>query len=217
MQFTPDGKCLVLLNNIKASYCREGSVDCQCSVCTSDSLEKNAVKVMQVKLGYVQVVCKLKTTNDVGSILVCEPSYLVAAEEGGRINLWTMNSQWSAPIDKCYLPTSDSKSNCIVRLKRIPNFPDLIVGHSAFGDFYLWDLSEGSYKDSESVLWMRSLVLLAKSKLVSENALDPSATVAGASDATMSCLTADDSDSGAFAVAVDGSQLQVYALDTISR
>ncbi|GKC62678.1 hypothetical protein Tco_1095276, partial [Tanacetum coccineum] len=32
--------------------------------------------------------------------------------------------------------------------------------------------------------------------------------------ATMSCLTADDSDSGAFAVAVDGSQLQVYAPGT---
>nr|GEU39402.1 putative FY-rich, FY-rich, WD40/YVTN repeat-like-containing domain protein [Tanacetum cinerariifolium] len=331
LQFTPDGKCLVLLNNIKASYCREGSVDCQCSVCTSDSFEKNAVKVVQVKLGYVQIVCKLKTTNDVGSILVCEPSYLVAAEEGGRMNLWTMNSQWSAPTDKCYLPTSDSKSNCIVGLKRIPNFPDLIVGHSAFGDFYLWDLrrriivskflapgtsyqpflpinlyrfpsqafsttgactkkqvadimeetqkwsletnnhasfpvkeddlslvllmpsvsnldllDKDPYEDSGvSPVGCWSLALLAKSKLVSENALDPSATVAGASagygiigtsdgslyiwelatgtklgylsncrGATMSCLTADDSDSGAFAVAVDGSQLQVYAPGT---
>ncbi|PWA72806.1 hypothetical protein CTI12_AA266830 [Artemisia annua] len=331
LQFTPDGKCLVLLNHIKASYCREGSVDCQCSVCTSDSLEKNAVKVVQVKLGYVQVVCKLKTTMDVCCILVCEPSYLVASEEGGRMNLWTMNSQWSAPIDKCYLPTSDSKSNSIVGLKRIPNFPDLIVGHSAFGDFYLWDLrrriivskfsAPGSsylpflpinlyrfpgqassttgactkkqvadiieetqrwsldtenhasfpvkednlsllllmpsvlnldlrnghpYKDSGvSPVGCWSLTLLAKSKLVSENALDPSATIAGASagygiigtsdgslyiwelatgtkfrclshwkGATMSCLTADDSDSGAFAVAVDGNQLQVYAPGT---
>ncbi|GKE59698.1 putative FY-rich, FY-rich, WD40/YVTN repeat-like-containing domain protein, partial [Tanacetum coccineum] len=32
--------------------------------------------------------------------------------------------------------------------------------------------------------------------------------------ATISCLTGDDSDSGAFAVAVDGSQLQVYAPGT---
>ena len=73
-------------------------MDCQCSVCTSDSLEKNAVKVVQVKLGYAQVVCKLKTTEDVCCILVCEPGYLVAAEEGGRINLWTMNSQWRLPL-----------------------------------------------------------------------------------------------------------------------
>lgn len=73
---------------------REGNVNCQCSACTSDCLEKNAVKVVQVKLGYVEAVCKLKTTNDVCCILVCEPSYLVATEESGRINLWTMNSTW---------------------------------------------------------------------------------------------------------------------------
>lgn len=73
---------------------REGSVDCRCSACTSDCFEKNALKVVQVKLGYVQVVCKLKTTNDVCSILVCETNYLVAAEESGIMNLWTMNSPW---------------------------------------------------------------------------------------------------------------------------
>ncbi|GKC65714.1 putative FY-rich, FY-rich, WD40/YVTN repeat-like-containing domain protein, partial [Tanacetum coccineum] len=107
-------------------------------------------------------------------------------------------------------------------------------------------LDKDPYKDSGvSPVGCWSLALLAKSKLVSKNALDPSATVAGASagygiigtsdgslyiwelatgtklgylsncrGATMSCLTADDSDSGAFAVAVDGSQLQVYAPGT---
>ena len=73
---------------------REGNINCQCSVCTSDCSEKNTVKVVQVKLGYVEAVCKLKTVTSVCCILVCEPSYLVAAEESGRLNLWTMNSTW---------------------------------------------------------------------------------------------------------------------------
>ncbi|KAD7116534.1 hypothetical protein E3N88_03802 [Mikania micrantha] len=267
LQFTPDGKSLVLLSNIKVPYCREGSVICGCSVCTSDCFEKNAVQIVQVKVGYVQVVCKLKTTNNVYSILICEPNYLVASEESGKLNLWTMNSSWSAPTDQSYLSTSDCIPNCIVEMKRIPNFPALIVSHSASGDFCLWDLSrrtilskfsaprtsflpfipvnlfrypgqplatsdtcrkkqvedimeetqrwsletdnhncfpvneehlslvllvssvsnlefadEYSYKDSRAGSagsW--SLALLAKNKVVSENALDPSATVVGAS------------------------------------
>ncbi|XP_071739268.1 uncharacterized protein [Rutidosis leptorrhynchoides] len=265
LQLTPDGKCLVLLNNIKAPYCSEGSVNCTCSTCTSDCFEGNAIKVVQVKLGYVQVVCKLSTTNDVRSILVCEPNYIVAAEDTGKINLWTMNSQWSEPTDQSCLPPSDSTPNCIVQMKRLPNFPALVVGQTAFGDFFLWNLtrriivskfsspitsslpfvpvnvfrcpsqesftSEASrkkkvadimeetqrwsleadkhgsvpvneedlslvlfasvsnhdhhdeymYKDSgvtSGGCW--SLALLAKSKMVSENTLDPSATVAGA-------------------------------------
>ncbi|KAI3720171.1 hypothetical protein L6452_21084 [Arctium lappa] len=326
LQFTPDGKCLVLLNNIKTPCCREGDVNCQCSVCTSDCSGQNAVKIVQVKLGYVQAVCKLKTITNVCCILVCEPSYLVAAEESGRMNLWTMNSTWSASTEHSYLPTSDCMPNYIVEMKRIPNFPALVVGHNVFGDFCLWDLTrkilvskfsapttsflpflpinicrcptqplsgtdacrkkqvadimgetqmwslerdnnaslpveeedlslvllvssvsnldrndEHSYKDSGvNPVGCWSLALLAKSKLMSEIALDPSATVAGASGgygiigtcdgslyiwelstgtklgylsrcrgATVSCLAVDDSDGGAFAVGVDGSQLQV--------
>ncbi|KAI7728960.1 hypothetical protein M8C21_020056, partial [Ambrosia artemisiifolia] len=323
LQFTPDGKSLVLLNSIKAPCCREGSVNCGCSVCTSDCFEKNAVKIVQVKVGYVRVVCKLQTTNNVCSILVCEPSYLVASEESGKMNLWTMNSSWSAPTDHSCLPMSDCMPNCIVEMKRIPNFPALIVGHSAFGDFCLWDLTRRtlvskfsaprtSYlpfipislfrypsqalstldacrkkqvedimeetqrwsletdshnslpvngEDLSLVLFVSSvsnfdifdeyphkdlevcpagswsLALLAKNKLVSENALDPSATVVGASSgygivgtcdgslyiwelstgATVSCFFADDSDSGVFAVTVDGNQLLVYAPGTLAN
>ncbi|KVH97689.1 hypothetical protein Ccrd_000190 [Cynara cardunculus var. scolymus] len=329
LQFTPDGKCLVLLNDIKTPYCREGNVNCQCSVCTSNCSGKNAVKVVQVKLGYVQAVCKLNTVTTVCCILVCEPSYLVAAEESGRMNLWTMNSTWSESTEHSYLPTSDCMPNYIVEMKRIPNFPALIVGHSIAPKFYcntitytttkrdltrrilvskfsapgtsflpfipinifrcpsqpfsrtdacskkqvadimgetqMWSLERDnnaslpveeedlslvllvssvsnldlndkhSYKDSGvGPVGCWSLALLAKSKLMSEIALDPSATVAGASagygivgtcdgslyiwelstGATVSCLVVDDSDSGAFGVAVDGSQLQVYALGT---
>ncbi|CAH1417045.1 unnamed protein product [Lactuca virosa] len=255
MQFTPDGKCLVLLNNITSPYCREGGVKCQFSACTPDSFEKNAVKIVQVKLGYVHVVCKLKTTNSVCCILVCEPSYLLVAEESGRMNLWTMNSTWSAATEHGYLPASDCMSSCVVSMKKIPNFPGLVVGHTAFGDFCLWDLTRRILVSKFSApgtsflsflpintfrCW--SLALLAKNKLILLNALDPS-TVAGVSagygimctcdgslyiwelssgaklgylthctGATVSCLVADDS--GVFAVAVDGSQLQVYALGT---
>ncbi|KAI3763700.1 hypothetical protein L2E82_13694 [Cichorium intybus] len=304
MQFTPDGKSLVLLNNIKAPCCREGSVKCQFSACTPDCLEKNAVKIVQVKIGYVHVICKFKTTNNVCCILVCEPNYLLAAEENGRINLWTMNSTWSAATEHIHLPTSDCMPNHITQMKKIPNSPALVVGHTSFGEFCLWDLTrkilvskfsapgtsflhflpinlfrlpkggcmeettqlwslqtdnhedmslvllvsshdldnEHSYKDSGC--W--SLALLAKNKLILLNALDPSCTVAGASagygmigtcdgslyiwelstgtklgylshstGATVSCLVADESDSGAFAVAVDGSQLQSFAPDTV--
>ncbi|XP_052626125.1 uncharacterized protein LOC111915815 isoform X2 [Lactuca sativa] len=302
MQFTPDGKCLVLLNNITSPYCREGGVKCQFSACTPDSFEKNAVKIVQVKLGYVHVVCKLKTSSSVCCILVCEPNYLLVAEETGRMNLWTMNSTWSAATEHGYLATSDCMSDSVVSMKKIPNFPGLVVGHTAFGDFCLWDVTRrilvskfsapgtsflsflpintfrcpksGCKKKQEEtqtddhdnedlslVLLVSSvsnqhlndekalkdcrcwsLALLAKNKLILLNALDPS-TVAGVSagygimctcegslyiwelssgaklgylthctGATVSCLVADDS--GVFAVAVDGSQLQVYALGT---
>ncbi|KAJ9563742.1 hypothetical protein OSB04_008902 [Centaurea solstitialis] len=333
LQFTPDGTGLVLLNDIKTPYCRfasqaEGNVNCQCSACTSDCSAKNAVKVVEVKLGYVEAVCKLETITSVCCILVCEPSYLVAAEESGRMNLWTMNSTWRlssiASTEHSYLPTSDCMSNYIVEMKRMPNFPALIIGHSVFGDFCLdltrrilvskfsakntsflpflpinvfrcpsqplsgtddcmkkqvsdimgetqtWSLErdnkasvpveeedlslvllvssvsnldlkdERSNKDSGvSPVGCWSLALLAKSKMLSEIALDPSATVVGASagygiigtcdgslyiwelstgtklgylsrciGAKVSCLAVDDSDCGAFGVAVDGSQLQ---------
>lgn len=89
-----------LVTDIKRKYyfkfntLREGGVKCQFSACTPDSFEKNAVKIVQVKLGYVHVVCKLKTSSSVCCILVCEPNYLLVAEETGRMNLWTMNSTW---------------------------------------------------------------------------------------------------------------------------
>ena len=72
----------------------EGKIQCPCSACTSDCFEKNAVKIVQVKLGYVSVVVKLETADSVRCILVCEPNYLLGADEGGRLHLWLMNSTW---------------------------------------------------------------------------------------------------------------------------
>ncbi|CAK9142437.1 unnamed protein product [Ilex paraguariensis] len=140
LQFTPDGQYLVLLSSIKAPSCREGKLHCVCSACTSDCFEKNAVKIVQVKLGYVLVIAKLKTADVVRCILVCEPSCLLAAEESGRLHLWIMNSTWSAVTEECYLPTSDCMPPIIVELKRIPKCAALAVGHNGFGEFNIWDI-----------------------------------------------------------------------------
>ncbi|KAA8532878.1 hypothetical protein F0562_033005 [Nyssa sinensis] len=142
LQFTPDGQCLVLLNSIKAPYCREGKMHCPCSACALDCFEKNAVKIVQVKLGYVSVMTKLKTVDNVHCILVCEPNYLVGVEESGKLHLWIMNSTWSAQTEEYDLPTSDCMSPGIVELKRIPKCAALVVGHNGLGEFSLWDISK---------------------------------------------------------------------------
>ncbi|KAM7468461.1 hypothetical protein LguiB_016023 [Lonicera macranthoides] len=142
LQLTPDGRHLVLLNCIKAPYCSEGKIHCPCSACTSDCFEKNAVKIVQVKLGYVSVIVKLETADSVRCILVCEPNYLLGADEGGRLHLWLMNSTWSANTGECDLPTSGFLTPYIVELKRIPKYTALVVGHNGFGEFILWDISK---------------------------------------------------------------------------
>lgn len=52
------------------------------------------MKIVEVKAGYVSVVVKLRATDNLQCILVCEPDHLVAAGEGRRLHLWTMNSRW---------------------------------------------------------------------------------------------------------------------------
>ncbi|KAL2546615.1 DNA binding [Forsythia ovata] len=63
LQFTPDAQCLVLLNSIKTPFCREGKLYCSCPRCTSEFSEKNAVKIVQVKTGYVTIETLLRTTQ----------------------------------------------------------------------------------------------------------------------------------------------------------
>ncbi|KAK9276843.1 hypothetical protein L1049_006380 [Liquidambar formosana] len=140
LQLTPDGQCLVLLNSIKAPYCRERNIHCLCSACTLDCFEENAVNIVQVKLGYVSLVAKLKTVGSVHCILVCEPDHLVAVEEGGRLHLWIMNSTWSAQTEEFFIPTYDCISPCVVELKKIPKCSHLVVGHNGFGEFGLWNI-----------------------------------------------------------------------------
>lgn len=75
-------------------YPREGKLQCSCPRCTSEFSEKNAVKIVQVQTGYVTIETILRTTQGVCCLLVCEPSFLLAAEEGGKLNLWVMNARW---------------------------------------------------------------------------------------------------------------------------
>ncbi|KAL3824247.1 hypothetical protein ACJIZ3_020276 [Penstemon smallii] len=144
LQFTPDAQFLVLINSIKTPYCREGKLHCLCSACTSDCFKNNAVKIVQLNSGYVSLVTKLETTQDVRCFLVCEPSFLLAAEESGKLKLWVMNSRWSAHKENWCLPTFDCMLPCLVELKRVPKSAVLVVGHNGFGDFGLWDIEKRS-------------------------------------------------------------------------
>ncbi|XP_068326514.1 uncharacterized protein [Pyrus communis] len=142
LQFTPDGRCLVLLDSIKTPYCRQGSIDCSCSTCTSNCSEENTVKIVEVKLGYVSVVARLKAVDSLECILVCKPNNIVAVGESGRLHLWVMNSMWSARIENYVLPAEDCISPGIVELKGIPNCTHIVVGHNGCGEFSLWDISK---------------------------------------------------------------------------
>ncbi|PQQ04543.1 uncharacterized protein Pyn_31565 [Prunus yedoensis var. nudiflora] len=142
LQFTPDGQYLVLLDSIKTPYCRQGSIHCLCSTCTSNCSEENTVKIVEVKLGYVSKVASLKAVDSLERILVCEPNNLVAVGESGRLHLWVMNSSWSGQIENFVLPAEDCISPGIVELKRIPNCTHIVVGHNGFGEFSLWDISK---------------------------------------------------------------------------
>lgn len=73
---------------------REENINCLCLACTSDCCDENAVKVVRVQPGYVSVVVKLTATESVYCILVCEPCYLVAVGESGRLHVWIMNTTW---------------------------------------------------------------------------------------------------------------------------
>ncbi|XP_048319035.1 uncharacterized protein LOC107429040 isoform X1 [Ziziphus jujuba] len=142
LQFTPDGQCLVLLDCIKTPFCRQGRTTCLCSECALNFSEENAVKIVNVKVGYVSIVTKLRTVDRLNCLLVCEPDHLVAVGDSGRLHLWVMNSAWSAETDKTILPANNCISPGIVELKRIPKCDHLVVGHNGFGEFSLWDISK---------------------------------------------------------------------------
>lgn len=140
LQFTPDGQFLVLLNSIKAPYCRKRKFPCHCSICESACGEENALKIVRVEFGYLSVVAKLKGDNKIHCIIVCEPNRLLGVAECGRLHLWVMNSTWSGETEEFVFPRYDCISPCVVELKRIPNSGHLVVGHNAVGEFALWDI-----------------------------------------------------------------------------
>ncbi|XP_060958697.1 uncharacterized protein LOC115700532 isoform X3 [Cannabis sativa] len=142
VQFTPGGLYLLLLDSIRTPYCRQGRIPCTCSVCASSSFEGNAVKIVEVNLGYVSVVGKLTTAESLQHLLVCEPNRLVAVGESGRLHLWVMNPTWCAQVEKFILPANAFVSPGIVEIKKIPKCTSLVLGHNGFGEFSLWDISK---------------------------------------------------------------------------
>lgn len=84
----------VKTNILISHILREQKIPCLCSACKLECFEENAIKIVQIKLGFLSVVEKLKTVDSVQCILVCEPNHLVAVEESGRLHVWVMNSTW---------------------------------------------------------------------------------------------------------------------------
>ncbi|OMO93525.1 hypothetical protein CCACVL1_06455 [Corchorus capsularis] len=142
LQFTPDGQFLVLLDSIKTPYCREGKIDCICPICSSGCSNENAVKIVQVNPGYVSLVAKMKTVENLQCILVCKNNYLVAGGKSGRLHLWVMNSTWSAWLEDFIIPAGECIPSCVVELKIIPKCAHLVIGRNDFGEFFVWDILE---------------------------------------------------------------------------
>lgn len=77
-----------------ASACRERRISCPCSTCLSVSPDNSVVRIVQVNIGYSTVVVSLKMMDTILSVLVCEPNYIVATGESGRLHSWIMNPKW---------------------------------------------------------------------------------------------------------------------------
>lgn len=75
-------------------FCRKREIDCSCLTCTSASFEENAVKIVEMKTGYVSLVTKLQAADSVQCVVVCDPKYLVAVVKGGNLIVWAINSKW---------------------------------------------------------------------------------------------------------------------------
>ncbi|CAN6881671.1 unnamed protein product [Brassica oleracea] len=140
---TPDGEHLIFTGNIKTSYCRKREIDCSCLTCTSASFEENAVRIVEVKTGYVSLVTKLQAVDSVQCVVVCDPDYLVAVVKGGNLIVWAMNSSWRGPTEE-FVIANPCTPSCIVELKKIPKCPHLIIGHNGIGEFTVWDISTRS-------------------------------------------------------------------------
>lgn len=141
---TPDGEHLIFTGNIKTAYCRKKEIDCSCLTCTSASFEENAVRIIEMKTGYVSLVTKLQAVDSVQCVVVCDPKYLVAVVKGGNLIVWAMNSNWRGPTEEFVILANPCISSCIVELKKIPKCPHLIIGHNGIGEFTVWDISTRS-------------------------------------------------------------------------
>ncbi|XP_024007740.1 uncharacterized protein LOC18992450 [Eutrema salsugineum] len=144
LHFTPDGQHLIFTGNIKTPYCRQREIDCLCLTCTSASFEENAVRIVEVKAGYVSLVTKLQAVDSVQCVVVCDPNYLIAVVKSGNLIAWAMNSDWRGSTEEFVILANPCISSCIVELKKIPKCPHLIIGHNGIGEFTIWDISKRS-------------------------------------------------------------------------
>ncbi|XP_062208252.1 uncharacterized protein LOC133909716 isoform X3 [Phragmites australis] len=142
VQFTPDGQFLVLLSSIRIPFCRMQSIDCSCSVCKLDGFEDNSLKIVSVNFGYVSLVTKLIPCGTVSCILICEPNYIVAAEDSRNLHIWKMVTGWSRIYEEYVIPSLGNEGPSILELRRMSKSNSLIVGHDGAGSFSLWDISK---------------------------------------------------------------------------
>ncbi|XP_020595777.1 uncharacterized protein LOC110035822 isoform X2 [Phalaenopsis equestris] len=142
LQLTPDGQSLIFVNSIKVPRCREKNIRCLCSNCVSESSEVTTLEIAQVNFGYVSTMAKLTTGKGVSCMSVCEPNFLVAAEEIGGLHIWVMDLTWSDVLEEFKLPSFDHISPTILELKGLPNYSSLLIGHNGLGDFGIWEISK---------------------------------------------------------------------------
>lgn len=142
LQFTLDGQFLVLPSSIRIPCCRMQSIDCSCSLCKSDQCEDNSLKIVSVNFGYVSLLTKLVPYGTVLCILICEPNYVVAAEDSRNLHIWMMSTGWSVISEEYVIPSLGNVGPSILELRRMPKSSFLIIGHDGAGGFCLWDFSK---------------------------------------------------------------------------
>ncbi|KAJ0963524.1 hypothetical protein J5N97_028646 [Dioscorea zingiberensis] len=142
MQFTPDGQSLIFLNSVLAPHCREQNASCSCSKCKADDCDENTIEIVHLEYGYVSSVAKLVTMEKMSCISVCEPNYLIAVEESGRLHVWIMNPTWSSKLEEFNMPGFDYLSPKVLELKNLPSCTSIVIGHNGVGGFGLWDISK---------------------------------------------------------------------------
>ncbi|KAL6863786.1 hypothetical protein ACP4OV_016689 [Aristida adscensionis] len=142
LQFTPDGRFLVLLSSVRIPFCRMQRIDCSCSMCKLNQHEDNSLKIVSVNSGYVSIVTKLRPYGTVSCILICEPNYIVAAEDSRNLHIWMMVNGWSGISEEYMIPSLGNMGPSILELRRMSEGSSLIIGHDGAGGFCLWDISK---------------------------------------------------------------------------
>ncbi|XP_062201275.1 uncharacterized protein LOC133903829 [Phragmites australis] len=140
LQFTPDGQFLVLQSSIRIPFCRMQNIDCSCSMCKLDQCEDNSLKIVSINFGYVSLMTKLMPYGTVSCILICEPNYIVAAEDSRNLHIWKMVTGWSGISEEYVIPSLGNAGPSILELRKMSKSRSLIIGHDGAGSFCLWDI-----------------------------------------------------------------------------